>query len=121
MFLASINKSKQLLYLSFIQQVRAEELERSREDVVTLLADLTAGFRLLTDFGRLDSLAADCATEIGRMMDLFDQKGVGFVVRVIPDPTKDFGMNILSLFHYRSRPRILTCNSMMEAAELLAL
>src|SRR5258705_151033 len=106
MFLATSNKSKQLLYLGFIQQVRTEEMERDWEDVVTLLADLNAGFRLLTDLGRLDSLAPDCAPIIGRMMELFDQKGVGLVVRVIPDPTKDFGMNILSLFHYRSRPRI---------------
>ena len=67
MFLATSNKSKQLLYLSFIHQVSAEELERGREDVVTLLADLNAGFRLLTDIGRLDSLAADCAPIIGRM------------------------------------------------------
>jgi hypothetical protein len=37
-------------------------------------------------------------------MDLIDQHGVSFVVRVIPNPKQDIGMNILTLFHYRNRP-----------------
>ena len=54
-------------------------------------------------------------------LELCDAKGVSLVVRVIPDPAKDIGMNILSLFHYRHRPRSVTCASMEEAARLLAL
>ena len=37
MFLATINKPKQLLYLTFIGQVRVEELVSGKEDVVALL------------------------------------------------------------------------------------
>ena len=62
-----------------------------------------------------------CAAEIGKEMELFEQKEVGLVVRVIPDPTKDIGMNILSMFHYSHRPRTVTCRSMTEAAERLGL
>jgi hypothetical protein len=54
-------------------------------------------------------------------MELCDQKGVALVVRVIPDPTKDVGLGILSRFHYHHRPRSVTCESMVEAAELLSL
>jgi hypothetical protein len=46
---------------------------------------------------------------------------VELVVRVIPDPTKDIGLNILSVFHYRHRVRVVTCQTMEEAARLLAL
>jgi hypothetical protein len=42
-------------------------------------------------------------------------------VRVIPDPTKDIGFNILARFHYRRNPRITNCETMMEAAKLLSL
>lgn len=121
MFLLTINRPKQLLHLSFIGQVRVEELAESREELVRLLAELSPGFRLLTDLGRMEFMDLDCAAEVGDMMELCDQKGVELVVRVIPDERKDIGLNILSLFHYQSQPRTFTCESMVEAAELLSL
>ena len=121
MFLATVNKSKQLLHVSFIDQVRVEELTRGREDVVALLNDLSPGFRLLTDLGRLDSISVDCAPIIGEVMELCDQKGVGLVVRVIPEQRKDIGFNILSLLHSRHRPRSVTCETMVQAAKALSL
>jgi hypothetical protein len=121
MILATVNKSKQLLHLSFIGEVRVEELVAARDELVMLLADLEPGFRLLTDLERLDAMSLDCAAEMGRSMELCDQKGVGLIVRVIPDPMKDIGLGILSRFHYPHRPRTVTCESMVEAAKLLSL
>ena len=121
MFLATVNKSKQLLHLSFIGQVRVEELVRGREELIALLADLSPGYRVLADLGRLDSMSVECADEIGKVMELCEQQGVKLVVRVIPDPRKDIGLGILSLFHYHRRPRIVTCNTIIEAAKLLSL
>ena len=121
MFLATVNKSRQLLHLSYIGEVRVEELAQSREELVLLMADLTPGFRLLTDLSGLDAFGVDCAPELGKIMDLCDQKGVGLVIRVIPDPTKDIGLNILSLFHYPHKPRTITCENMVEAAKRLFL
>jgi hypothetical protein len=121
MFLATINKPKHLLHFSFIQHVGVDELAGARENVITLLAELQIGFRLLTDLGRLESMDVRCAEEIGRMMELCDEKGIGLVVRVIPDQGKDIGFNILSLFHYRHMPSILTCKNMVEAAKILSL
>jgi hypothetical protein len=121
MFLATSNKAKRLLCLSYNQQVRAEELKRGREDVKMLLVDLTPGFRLLVDLSLVDTMDLDCMKEIGRTMELFDRGGVGMIVRVIPDPGKDIGFNILTLFHYPHHPQIVTCKTMTEAAGLLAL
>jgi len=121
MILATINKSKQLLYLSFIGLVRVEEFARQREEVLALLSELAPGFRLLTDLGRLDSLEEGCAAEIGKLMELCDQNGVELVVRVIPNQTKDIGLGILSIFHYHHHPREVTCTDLIEAAELLSL
>jgi hypothetical protein len=53
-------------------------------------------------------------------MDLLNQHGVAMIVRVIPDPHKDIGLNILSLFHYRRGIRIVTCKTMEEARTVLA-
>jgi len=121
MFLATMNKSKQLLCASFIENVTADELVRSYDEVAMMINDLQPGFRVLTDMGRLDSIGADCGVEIGKVMELSDQKGVGLIVRVIPDPKKDIGLSILSLFHYSRRPRMVTCENMLEAAKLLSL
>ncbi len=121
MFLVTANQPRQLLYLSFIGKVGVKELERGREDIVKLLAELPSGFRLLTDLSRLESMELDCAVEIGREMELFEQKGVGLVVRVIPDPSKDIGMNMLSFFHYHHHPRTVTCHTLVEAAQRLSL
>lgn len=121
MFLATSNKARQLLCLSYIQQVRSEELKRGREDVQMLLADLPPGFRLLVDLSQLETMDLDCMKEIGRTMELFDRSGVGMIVRVIPVPSKDIGLNILTLFHYPHHPHIVTCKTMTKAAELLAL
>jgi len=42
-------------------------------------------------------------------------------VRVIPDASKDIGLDILSIFHYRHRPRVVTCKNMAEAFKKLSL
>ena len=121
MFFITSNKPKQLLYFSFIGKVEVEELARGVSDLVALLAELEPGFRVLGDLERLESMCVGGSAEIGKAMELCDQKGVGLVVRVIPDQTKDIGFGILSLFHYRQAPRTVTCKTMAEAAKLLGL
>src|SRR5437763_16077438 len=121
MVLATINKSKQLLCLSFIGQVRVEELAKSNEELPALLAELGPGFRVLADLDRLDSMSVGCAAEIGKAMELCDQKEVGLIVRVIPDKGKDIGLGILTYFHYHRQPRVATCTTLVEAAKLLSL
>lgn len=119
-FLATINKAKRLLLLNFIGHVRAEELQKSRDDLVLLLVDLPAGFRVLTDLSRVQSMDLACQAEISRMMEVFDQKGMDTVVRVIPEPRKDIGFNILATFHYHHQVPTVTCETMEEAARLLS-
>ncbi len=121
MFLATINQARRVLLLSYIGHVTVEELRRGREDVAALSADFPEGMRILADFSQLRSMDVACAPEVGKLMELAQQKGVNAIVRVMPDPTKDIGMNILSQFHYRERPQIQTVDTMAEAAKVLSL
>jgi hypothetical protein len=121
MFLATANKSKQLLHMSYIQRVEPGELRAGRADVEALLSELPRGCRVLADFGRLETMSPDCGAEIGLGMEQLDRHGVGLIVRVIPDPSKDIGLNILTVFHYKQRPRIVTCETLSEAARALEL
>ena len=121
MLLVTSNKSKQVLHISYSGQVRLEDLQSGREDLTAQLGDLSPDFHLLADFSELESMGLDCAPELGRMMELIGQAGVGLVVRVIPDPSKDIGLNILTVFHYPHHLRVVTCRNMAEAARALGL
>jgi hypothetical protein len=121
MVLVTSNKAKQLLYITYIGHITLPELQRSREDLQFLIAELSPGFRVLADFTRLDSMDLDCAEEIGRVMEMVDRRGVGLLVRVIPDPSKDIGMNILTHLHYRNHPQVIACETMAEAAAALGI
>jgi len=121
MLLVTSNKSKQLLLVRYIGHVRREEFQSAREDLTTQLGELSPGFHLLADFSQLESMGLDCAPELGRMMELIGQAGVKLVVRVIPNPSKDIGMNILTVFHYPHRLQVVTCQNLTDAARALGL
>lgn len=121
MFEITFEKSANLLKVSWGGHVGAGEAMRGAEKLESLLGDVPPGFRLLTDLSSLNVMDLECVPHIERIMDLFERGGVGMVVRVIPDPHKDIGLNIMSLFHYRRRIRIVTCKTLEEAEEALAL
>jgi hypothetical protein len=120
MIQAELDKSKNLLRITYAQRVGPEEAKRAVETIQRLLADLTPDFRLLADLRGLEEMDLACVPHIKKMMDLCNKLGVETVVRVIPDPHKDIGLNILSLFHYRRRVHIVTCATLAEAMRALA-
>jgi hypothetical protein len=75
------------------------------------------GFRLLSDLTGLESMDPTGTSYIAAMMDLFAAKQVGLVVRVIPDPHKDIGLNILSYFHYGSQVQVVTYQNLSDALQ----
>ena len=119
MFLATTNRVKRVLHLNFIGHVRVEDLERTRDELGLLLADLPRGFRVLTDLSLLKSMDVACEAEISRMMKEFDHKEMSAVIRVIPEPQKDIGFNILAAFHYQRQVRADTYESLEEAVRFL--
>jgi len=121
MVLVTANVPKQLVLLTFIGHVRASELTGSQEELAAFLSQMSAGFTLVTDLTSLELLDKDCVEQIAHSMDLCNQRGVGLIIRIIPDSSKDIGFSILSVFHYPQRPRMVTCKSMLEAGRALGL
>lgn len=119
MFLATVNQPRQLLVTRYIDAVDAEELQRGLLEVRELLATLSPGFTLLVDLSQLAEMDAACASQIGLFMEHFTHAGLGRVVRVIPDGSKDIGFNILGAFHYPKDLPVANCQSFAEAAHLL--
>jgi anti-anti-sigma regulatory factor len=119
MFEVQFDKSKKLLVIRYAQNVGPEETKRCEVEIKALLAEQPPGFRLLTDLSALESMDVACVGDIRRIMDLLTKKGIEMVVRVIPDASKDIGLNIMSLFHYRRGLQIITCETLEQAMKAL--
>jgi len=120
MLKAEFDKSKNLLHVVSSRRVTAEDTARWREQLGQLLPDIRPGFKLLADLSPMDSMDLDCMPDIAWSMEALDKAGISKVVRILPDPRKDIGLNIMSLFHMRRRVPLVTCDTMEEALRALA-
>ena len=114
-----VDEPERLLVIRYRGVVEAEETEKGLEQIRNGLAKLQSGFRLLADLSELQSMVAACAPFIEKAMDMCNEKGASMVVRVIPDPHRDIGLQIMSIFHYRGDVQIITCETLAQAEEIL--
>src|SRR5437867_10560043 len=120
MYAVELDQSKRLLVISAVQRVTAEQAKYAAQRVRELLQDVAPGFRVLADFRWLDSMDSAAAHHIAEIMDALAEKGVASVTRVIPDPHKDIGLNILSQFHHGPEIQIGTFQSLADALQSMA-
>jgi anti-anti-sigma regulatory factor len=120
MYAVELDRSKRLLVISAAQKVTAEEAKMVAQRIRDLLRDITPGFRVLADFRGLESMDSAAAPHIARMMDALAEKEVASVTRVMPDPHKDIGLNILSQFHYGPDVTIATFETLADAVQNIA-
>jgi hypothetical protein len=119
MYSVEIDRSKRLLVISALQQVAAEQARVAAKEVRELLRDVVPGFRVLADFRWLESMDSAAAPHVAEIMETLTEKGVASVTRVMPDPHKDIGLNILSQFHYGPEIQIATFASFADALQSL--
>jgi hypothetical protein len=120
MYAVELDQSKRLLVISAAQRVTAEQARQAAQQVRELLQDIAPGFRVLADFRWLESMEPATARHVAEMMDALAQKQVASVTRVMPDPHKDIGLNILSQFHYGPEIQIATFETLADALQSLA-
>ena len=117
MYAVELDQSKRLLVISAAQRVTADQAKLAAERVRELLQDVSPGFRVLVDFRWLDSMHPGAARHIAAIMDALADKKVASVTRVMPDPHKDIGLNILSQFHYGPEIEIATFSTLADALQ----
>ena len=120
MFSIEANDAKRLITISWSGQVHLDEMRRCAEEIGVMAAKMRPGFRLLADMTDLESMDSAGAPYIGSVMDFCVTRQVERVVRVIPDPRKDIGLNIMSYFHYGSKVRVTICENLADAMQQLA-
>jgi hypothetical protein len=114
-----ISESKRLLVFSAAGHVSREEVKQAAEEVRNALQDVAPGLSALTDFRWLDSIRPSAAPHIAEIMELLAEKQVASVIRIIPGPGKNIGLNILSQFHYARELPITTVETLVEALDRL--
>jgi anti-anti-sigma regulatory factor len=120
MYALELDRSKRLLVISAAQKVTGEEAKMAAQRIRELLQDVAPGFRVLADFRGLQSMDSAAAPHIAKMMDALAEKEVASVTRVIPDPRKDIGLNILSQFHYGPEVTLTTFETLADAVQSIA-
>jgi len=119
MYSVESDRSKRLLVISAAGQVTKKEVEIVALRVREMMKEVTPGFRVLTDFRWLDRMEPAAAPHLAEIMDTVAEKDVAAVIRVVPDPHKDIGLNILSQFHYGPQIKLATFESLAEALSAL--
>jgi anti-anti-sigma regulatory factor len=119
MYTVELDRSKRLLVISAARRVTAEEVNAVAQRVRELLQDVTPGFRVLVDFRWLESMDSAAAPHLAKIMETLTEKGVTSVARVVTDPRKDIGVNILSQFHYGPEIQITTFETLADAVQTL--
>src|SRR5438046_10759956 len=115
MYSVESDRSKRLLVISAAGRVTKKEVESVALRVREMMKEATPGFRVLTDFRWLERMDPAAAVPLAEIMDALAQKDVAAVVRVVPDPHKYIGLNILSQFHYGPQINIATFGQLAKA------
>jgi hypothetical protein len=102
------------LWIHFRGRVSPQSLAEKSAEAEKHIASLARGFTVIADLSELDEMEIDCVPHVTHLMDAFLKAGVGQVIRVIPDASKDIGLTLLSLTHYRGRVPIRTIESRAE-------
>ena len=119
MFTVTLNQAENTLTIAYRGRVTPHETRVCEEEVKFALATLEPNFRLIVDLTGLESMDLSCAPILASIMKRCNASGVAEVLRIIPDPTRDIGLQILSFFHYSSDVYVHTCASLAEANALL--
>ncbi len=114
-FEAILDPARNIVRTHYRGNLTAVDLQAAVAQIEGQLAGVQPGFTVLADFSELESMDLDCAPYLSRIMDRCRTQGVRTVIRVIPDPAKDIGINILSIIHYRGKVTIATCATLAEA------
>lgn len=113
----TVDPARNLVRTRYAGRITAAAMQAAAIRIEALLPKLKPGFSALTDFSQVDSMDLDCVPHLTRIMDLCRDHGIATLVRVLPDPKKDIGINILSVVHYARRKIVKVTADTIEDAE----
>ena len=117
----SADQSGQYLTISYCRHVTAKCVEDCRREIRDNMKHLRPGYALLCDLTHMETMDPDSAQCVGALIELCSAREMGVAVWVIPDPSKDIGLNLISRFHLWQPVRMHTRANLAEAVKCLVL
>lgn len=115
----SYNQEYNAIIIEFIGNIDAAQGEEYFPNIPNFIPKDRQTFNLLVDLSLVESIDPKIRTSIKKAMDLFNKAGVAKIIRVIPRPDQDIGLNIMSYFHYSKSVQVITLPFRQEAEERL--
>jgi len=119
MITTTIYHEKNVLHLSFQDDVGLIHFSELESRLPSIFRCLRPDFTLLTDLSGVEEIDFACVNQIAELMERIVEAGVGKVVRVVPDSRKDIGFSILAAFHYPAFLPVLVYADHEEAEKYL--
>lgn len=117
MYKIKINTLHNTIFITLGDVFNIQEAKEILERITEITPKLKKGFKLLTDLSSLKEIETGAQHFIEETMTLLNRQGIAKIIRIIPDPAKDIGFNIMSLFHYSKDVKINTYKSFKELVE----
>jgi len=119
MIKATVNREYNLLHLAFKGRIGQNEFIQLERMLPSVFRCLGADFILMTDLSEVEEIEFACTGLIGALMEHIVEAGLGQVIRVIPDSSKDIGFAILEAFHYPAMLPVRVYADLEEAKQNL--
>ena len=114
------DSERNTIIAEFSGKIDVAQAEQFYADIQKTVPQCGKGFKLLTDLSAVETVDLKIQGAIKKVMDFLNQRGVAEILRVIPDPAVDIGLNIMSRFHYSKDVQFLTLQSREEALARLS-
>jgi len=111
--------ARNLLHLIVAGTLDKAAAKQLLEDVIKATSLLRQGFDVLSDFRDLKAIDREANRLVNDLMEFLTQQGVERVVRILPSEKENFGLSIMSIFHYGKDVRFVTCLNLEEAGKVL--
>lgn len=119
MYLLDIDRLKNRIHVTFAVSFDEVEAKALYHEIRDRLSELRPGFHILCDLSTLEDFKSEAKIHFRSVMDLCNEHGVDKVIRILPDPHENFGLNLMSYFHYSKQVKQITCKSLKEAQQHL--
>ena len=112
-----IDQMHNRLHIMLSGQFDERQADKLSAELMIRINELREGFHVLSDVTSLEKFDRSARKHYRKIMDLCHKSGVRKVIRIV-SKRDDFGLTVMSHFHYKNVP-VITCQTLEEALEHL--
>lgn len=119
MYLLEIDHKNNRVHLTLSERFDEAQAHSLLRELRQRFEELGEDFHVLCDMTSLTEFEHSARPHFRAMMDVCNEGGVKKIIRILPNPLHDFGLTVMSHFHYGNGVQIVTCKTFDEALKHL--